>query len=82
MLHFPGEHLGSASLELDDDVLQPPIDVNTLRLDDYFDSISWTEPLRLIKCDVEYHELAVAQGRTRDVVEAPANPVDRIRRLC
>lgn len=62
VLHFPGEHLGSASLELADDVLQPPIDVKTISLDSYFESIHWNTPLRLIKCDVEYHELAVLQG--------------------
>ena len=61
-LHFPGEHLGSASLELKDDVLQPPITVKTVSLDSYFESIQWSAPLRLIKCDVEYHELAVLRG--------------------
>ena len=65
VLHFPGDHLGSASLELAEDVLQPPIEVATVSLDQYFESINWKTPLRLIKCDVEYHELAVLRGAER-----------------
>ena len=62
VLHFPGAHLGSASLELAQDVLQPPLEVPVTSLDRFLETHPPDRPMRLIKCDVESHELAVLQG--------------------
>lgn len=61
-LHFPGSHLGSASIELKRDVLQGPIEVPIATLDEYLASTGPHPPVRFIKCDVESHELAVFRG--------------------
>ncbi len=64
LLHFPGDHLGSASLVVCDDVLQPPVPVSLVRLDDHLRRFPPKSRIRLIKCDVEAHECAVLSGAT------------------
>jgi hypothetical protein len=61
-LHFAGNHLGGASIELTSDVFRPPVDVAMLALDDWLATSPVERPVSFIKCDVESHELAVFRG--------------------
>ena len=67
-LHFPGQHLGSASLELTEDELKDPIQVDTIPLDSFLEECPDMGPIAFVKCDVEYHELAVLRGACRMLV--------------
>jgi FkbM family methyltransferase len=61
-LHLAGHHLGTASLEIELDVMGPPIEVETTMLDACLARLDTGRTVSLIKCDVEHHELAVFQG--------------------
>ena len=61
-LHFAGEHLGSTSLEIAEDVMRPPIEVSITTLDRRLSDLDLDRPVSFIKCDVEHHELAVFRG--------------------
>lgn len=61
-LHFPGHHLGTASLEIKGSVFRDPVEVTKWRLDDLISPEKVSKPISFIKCDVESHELAVFQG--------------------
>jgi FkbM family methyltransferase len=62
MLHLAGHHMGTASLEIELDVMGPPIEVETTTLDACLARLDTGRTVSLIKCDVELHELAMFQG--------------------
>ena len=68
-LFFPGEHLGSASLEKTDTVMRDPINVAKITLDQAVEKANCDRPISFIKCDVENHELAVFQGARKTLTE-------------
>ena len=61
-LHLAGHHLGTASLEIELDIMGPPMEVETTMLDACLARLDTGRTVSLIKCDVECHELAVFQG--------------------
>lgn len=62
LLHFAGDHLGAASIEINEDKLKPPVEVRTETLDAYLAARYPDRKFSFIKCDVEHHELAVFEG--------------------
>lgn len=61
-LHFYGNHLGCASLEIKVDQLKNPIDVKVTTLDKVMKDFINAPKVAFIKCDVESHELLVLKG--------------------
>jgi FkbM family methyltransferase len=70
MLHFAGDHLGTASIEIQEDKFKPPVEVRTETLDGLLAARNSDCRVSFIKCDVEHHELAVFQGARETLSQA------------
>jgi FkbM family methyltransferase len=68
-LHVPGLHLGTATLEYGDDPSLATTEVAIYDLDSFCAKVAVPRPIRVVKCDVERHELAMFRGAQHVLTE-------------